>query len=105
MQARIVVTMEHGEARQEPLNGLLSRFLKDLRGIGYTPAAKLHWPSVTVPAPPEPPKVPKAPASTSPPADEAHAFRHKGGGYYEIVVAGEIVDTVKGKTAAEAWSA
>jgi hypothetical protein len=30
-------------------------------------------------------------------------FEHKGGGYYKIIVNGEVVDVVKGRAAAERW--
>lgn len=34
-----------------------------------------------------------------------YSYQSKGGGYYDILVDGDVVDTVRGREAAEAWKA
>lgn len=101
---------EHSETTRAPLDEAVAEFEDALRKRGYRGKATVEWHDRVVAESestvtggttvevklqePEPPPAPVQPV---------HTYRHKGGGYYDIIVAGKVVDSVKGKANAEAW--
>lgn len=118
----------HAETREAPFTEALRKFTDRLKGIGYDPVITHEWSTEVLPpltgadqsessvAEEEPAdgfseegsyfvkEVPEATITGSTHVSVGHTYRHKGGGYYEILVDGETVDTVRGKAAAEAWA-
>lgn len=111
-QVKYSITLSHAEKKQAPLDRLIQSFETDLRSIGYTRVNSSLRQIETKGAADSPPPVPQPAPDTSSDepvvesADSSEArdgqVRHKGGGYYELVIDGEAQEkTYKGKAAAE----
>lgn len=87
------ITLAHAEARQAPLDRAIFKFEDRLRKIGYTKVGSDLWDAETAQTPAVPTE-----------SDEALKGEvvHKGGGYYDVIVDGEVVATRRGREAAEA---
>lgn len=128
MRATVTFTCEHAEDNRAPFDGAVAEFLKLLGTRGYQGTCEVDWQGSPLRTSPDsrsasnPGQILRedAPARVSSGAssivdsaslivDEgggiyipSRTFESKGGGYYNILEGGEVVDTVRGLAAAEA---
>ena len=104
---KLVIVGTHQEKRKEPLLQALAKFEKALAQIGYKTRTSVDW------------SLAESKSSDAEPDRVAHLVTQevpvevtatpkivgKGGGYYDIIQAGAVVGTVRGKPAAQAFAA
>jgi len=117
-QVTVEIRAEHAEVKADTLKLALAKFTDSISRAGYKPTVSLLWEGTpangarrvetldrveTVPLTPTAEAPSPSPAAESAEVQEpaTTSIVHKGGGYYDVIRDGQIIETVKGKDAAE----
>lgn len=111
---RIHFEAEHSETERVALDEAAAAFQDTLRTRGYEGVVQVEWSGelrrqslnrdgtggALLERPPADVGQSREADELVPLSSTVYDFEHKGGGYYDILVDGEVVDTVRGKDAA-----